>query len=122
MGRRFNCIVSYASDLKIVPNASYADFKNHNSERLATLQTNGENYVLAIFLSQLDQNAVFTSVASMEAFLVRTKDGKLIWSNAGKATIYQGLLDRAMGGYVSAAYNKALMETLEGFPMLVKTN
>lgn len=121
MGRDFNCIVSYASDLEIIPNASYADFKNDNTEHLKALRTNGENYVLAIFLNELGQ-AVITSFASMEAFLVRVETGHVIWTNAGKKTIRQGLFDRALGGYPHLAYSRALQETLKGFPVLRKTN
>ena len=128
MAKNFDAIVRYAALTGIQPNITYEDLVNNNTEKLKKINTKGKNYVMILYLSELQYSAGNTTfITSMEGFLVRVDTGQVIWRDSAKNTQWIGLLgsvDRLFGtvGYGDPCqkYGQVLANMLRKFPKLTK--
>jgi hypothetical protein len=129
MAKNFDAIVRYAGQTGIQPNITYEDLTNNNTERVKKTNTGGENYVMILYLSELqysEANTTFTT--SMEGFLVRVDTGQVLWRESAKNTRWLGILggqlDRLTGtvasGNACQVYGEVLATMLKKFPKLTK--
>jgi hypothetical protein len=129
MAKNFDAIVRYAQLTGIQPNITYEDLTNRNTERLKIANNGGENYIMVLYLSELQfsgGNTTFTT--SMEGFLFRVDTGQVVWQDSAKNTRWLGILggqlDRLTGtvGNSNACqvYGEVLANMLRKFPKLTK--
>lgn len=144
MAREFKCIVRYAADTDLEPNISYGDLKGNNQERLKAIHTNGEKYVLVLYMNGFTKDFLRRKgSAAFEGFLVRSDTGTILWSGAQRGSYNKyGPFNRKPAdsaflwapnsnvvgtrklerfyGAAGLAYLKVLAETMRMFPVHLK--
>lgn len=123
MGKTFNCITKFGSDVGIEPNVSYTDLADGNSTALSQIDSGGCRYVLVIYLEKLGYGIGNTSAKiSLELFLIDSETNTTRWSSKAKKTVWLGVtgsVERVLGGTLSPEnqlYSETIGKALIDFP------
>jgi hypothetical protein len=129
MAKNFDAIARYAALTGIQSNITYEDLTTNSVEKLKKINSDGEEYVMILYLSELQYSGLSTTfTTSMEGFLVCVDSGRIAWHDSIKDTKWLGLiggpLDRLFGtaGYSDPCqmYGIVLAKMLTKFPKLTR--